>query len=116
MDQEVVTSFPAGQPSPQALDSGSMPHQEPQDSHQGRLLWAGHPLAPPIGSCSLQTPLHPPNLTIHPSRHCPYQLEEEMGRCCCKNAFNNLKNNVAPSEPSGSPTARPEYPKVEEAE
>lgn len=45
-----------------------------------------------------------------------HQLHEEMCRCLCKNAFNNTKSNMAPGEPSGSTTARPEYPNAEEAE
>lgn len=39
-----------------------------------------------------------------------------MGRQHCKSTFDNIKNNIAPPEPSDSTTARPEYPNVEKAE
>ncbi|KAL6056636.1 hypothetical protein STEG23_020363 [Scotinomys teguina] len=39
-----------------------------------------------------------------------------MCRCQCKNRVNNIKANMAPSEPSGSTSARPEHLNAEEAE
>ncbi|KAL6072488.1 hypothetical protein STEG23_030732, partial [Scotinomys teguina] len=49
-------------------------------------------------------------------KHLLYLLEEEMGRCQCKNIYKNIKSNVASSEPSGSTIVRPEHHDVEEAE
>ena len=39
-----------------------------------------------------------------------------MGRCQCKNSFNNLKSNKIAPEPSGHTTGKPDHPNPEEAE
>lgn len=44
--------------------------------------------------------------TANVSRYYLYQLEEEMGKCKCKNTFDNIKCNMIQIEPGGSTTAR----------
>ncbi|KAL6033676.1 hypothetical protein STEG23_035096 [Scotinomys teguina] len=49
-------------------------------------------------------------------RHHLHKVEEEIGRCQCKNTVNNIKTTMAPSEPTGATSARTEHPKAEETE